>query len=322
MKKIISILLVGLVLLLPFGALAQEQTWEFTQEGDKIEFIINGNTRSYERYTLQKDEVVIPESVEIYEIEDGEYVEIPSNTSNYLFRQTAFNEVYFPNIYASAQGKEELLELREGKYYFYAVARYDNYYFNSDIDNWILNDIKSIDTQPYLINATDFADMEKETYELLGFEKNRSVAKRIGAIYILNSGVYYLDLQDSNQCRIDEDGRIYYTADKIALTEITGELKNTVKLYIDSSKNHHDANYHFSDDHFSSDFDDEDGAKIVFYITSIIFSIIAPGILLVLGIVFAQSKKSLHPKKWYALSLTSALWIAVNVVLMCIVALQ
>ena len=61
-------------------------------------------------------------------------------------------------------------------------------------------------------------------------------------------------------------------------------------------------------------------AYLVFFVLAIFVGIVVPLVPLILGLVFAHSKKALHPKRWYFLSVLALAWIAVASVLVSMIA--
>ena len=147
---------------------------------------------------------------------------------------------------------------------------------------------------------------------------------------------YYLCFKDLDNSYFDADGYFSYRSGSVQVYKLDDKSRLSIdesianmttkehkKIYEDSVINGHYDIYgnpidHTDDYNISSN---RIGAVILFFVITFVLGIIVPVVLLILGLVLANSQKSGKGKCWYALVASAALWILSTLLFLLLVIL-
>ena len=162
----------------------------------------------------------------------------------------------------------------------------------------------------------EYADI----FEITVHDQTETKAYQHGAIYIMPNGkYYYVCFEDLDNSYFDADGYFSYRMGSVPAYELDEKSRQNIDECIASmtpklhekifeedliADNSYDYDYY---DHLDPNF--KFGSIVCFFAITIIVGIMIPAALIVLGIVFARSKKTNQAKCWYALSASAALWL-------------
>ena len=164
-------------------------------------------------------------------------------------------------------------------------------------------------------------DLEnKIRYSLRGAETYGYYGCTYGEVYYLNGEYYYIHYLDLGNQYFDSDGYFSYRKGEVEAYRLS---KNTVYKLLElvSDMDFISTEYVLLDgidtDELAGDiFNSERGA---FVVGMVVFGILLPLPLLIVGLAFPRSHRKGYPKYWYILAGVAALWMALSILLMVIV---
>ncbi len=331
--KIFSFIL-SLVMLLVFspisvGATEAEEEYipvEWNLD-ENLEYIYGGGKR-YDRYYVKGAFYGDADSVfyfKNYAYYDGSSCQVYGESA-YPHIVSVKTEPGYSCIFVDDEGKEILDSFLDGTDCIYYLEMYDEMY--TKIDKDIAEHLKEAygDESADLkwINVNELG--EANIYEITVHDRTETKAYQQGAVYFMPNGhLYYVCFEDLDNTHFDADGYFSYRSGSVQAYELDDEERAIIegsvdkmerkvhkKIYeYDVIRGYCDVNGNDIDD-FGFDYDDGDyiiGIKVMFIVTTVIIGIVAPAVLLVFGVVLARSKKTGKAKCWYALSVSSAVWL-------------
>ncbi|MBE6629646.1 MAG: hypothetical protein E7624_02205 [Ruminococcaceae bacterium] len=282
------------------------KTYTFYWDDEKGAIAINPATRYYFANTIPFRPIN----------SDGEYVEATLISDNqhgeWLWVKS---EKYGNYIYATKEGKKLLNGLLEGDVATYLIV---------DADwNRALTGAKTLSTLQAHVGASDVKKQmlsgkslaDTPYYFIAGTDRTNSFLMRFGIVFKLTDGYYYLDLEGSRYGNQDD---VFETSAMVTLYQLREDtaasfqkdLKGLAPLKITFL----DENANWEDDYYGDDepidYDEmEKNSVVAFKVLFVIFAILLPILPLVFGLVLPRSGKLKRPVHWYALALSSALWL-------------
>lgn len=318
-KKLICLLLVCLLIpALCVSVLAEEEEyaqWIISEDGEELS--LDGKT--YTWYPLAYGDIIKPEERFIYENEvenpvNGDELTVIINPDNphmvFLVEYEYRNEV--ERVYVTEEGRR-ILDA-------YVNREFAEYLLTDDYDASVISSdmAAQLDAQTENQKSVEVTQLrERNCYEIVGYDETHTVVHTHGAIYLLADGYYYINYDALDNTHFDSNGNFSYRSGSVTLVKLGEKHAREISDAIGDM------------DSWSSEFMSEletdeievetDSAEIVFFVLSVIGGLVIPVAPLVLGLVFARSKKSVNPHKWYLLSSLAALWIILAAVIVMMV---
>lgn len=200
----------------------------------------------------------------------------------------------------------------------------DDYY---DIDDPFAEEILSLpqNGKGEKVDVTELKD--RPLYELRFHDDSGLLSTLKGAIYEMSDGSFgYVDYTVLDNSHFDADGNFSYRRGEVTvyiLDDFVSELKR-----------HSDGSYTLSGRYtyeyweYENDIDFIGGADVIadaavvsFWVIFVMIGYLLPIAPFVVGLVFANSKKMSHPKRWFIVVGLAALWFLLAVLLMVLLLL-
>lgn len=306
MKKLLSFIFAIAVFslsLLPMTAFAVKEDWEISSDG---QILTNGST-VYQRYVLPGDTVYYPDGeVYLFEVEKDDeeyyydYVAVTPDNKDVVGLH------YGEEAFVTEKGKEILDSFKAGEYSYYLYSSGED----------AVKDFTEADFSLFIKeeNKTEVDVSEIWNYKIdyvRGFDRTGTFAHACGAVYELNDGYYYIHFDELDNSYFDAYGNFSYRRGMSPAYKLDEQAENFVITARASSKARVVEYLYPEEEPFFYE-EDSLSATITFWVISGIFGLIIPLAPFILSIKFAHSKKSLHPKRWYLLTLCSVIWILVS----------
>ncbi len=143
-----------------------------------------------------------------------------------------------------------------------------------------------------------------------------------GAVYAMPDGSFgYVDYATLDNSHFDADGNFSYRQGKVMVYTLSDDLGEQVNAWLGDSYYLDGGNvyeYHEYENDIGiiggNDYTNE-SAIAAFWVIFVMGGYLLPIAPLVIGLVFANSKKMSHPKRWYAVTGMAVLWILLAVTL-------
>ena len=239
----------------------------------------------------------------------------------------------YSTIFVTAKGRRLLddLKLRVNcTYYFedYYGATY------SLLEDDFLNHLDRRYDIPAMTQSVEVGALgDADFYEITGHDATKSKAYQHGAVYLMENGTYYyVCFEDLDNSYFDADGFFSYRAGNVPAYPLNIEEKGEIDSLIDGMTEKQsfaiwekDIMYGYTD--LEGNVTDEAlqeeraGAAVIFFLLVVVLGILLPGVLLTLGLIFANSQKTGKAKCWYAVVGGASLWLLTALVFLIIVLL-
>ena len=218
-------------------------------------------------------------------------------------------------LYATAEGIRALERLQEGEAneYFLYSTRNTRVKLTKDLSEAFKGNGEKV-----ILDVRDLED--KVRYSLVGVDAYGYFGCAYGEVYCLDGVYYYIHYLDLGNQYFDSDGYFSYRKGEVEAYRLS---KSTVYGLHEMDD---DMEYRYSEyillggtntDELAGDlFNSERGAFIV---GMVVFGILLPLPLLIVGLAFPRSHRKGYPKYWYILAGVAALWMALSILLMVIV---
>ena len=309
MKKCLSFLLtfIFLMFLTVFiVCFAQEPVWVIS---DDAKAITNGQ-KVYTIYEMPAEIEFVPENeIRLYRITDS------SNENLYKYEYVAQindNVAYMYNsdeVFVTEEGRRLFDSFIKGEYsyYLYHVNHNSVVDFSADRFEKFMDEENKTE-----IDVTTL--WNDEVFYVRGFDKTGCFAHKCGAVYQLEDSYYYIHYDSLDNTYFDAYGDFSFRKGLAPAYKLTGDNERFVKEAKNTNKSRFEEFIYPEEEVFTAD---EDKAKALtsFIIIPVVFGFIIPIVPLILSIKFANSKKSINSKRWYWLTVFSALWIIVSLII-------
>lgn len=320
-KYICALLALILVLALPMAASAEQtdQKWVLSEDGETLTY----GDKVYNWYPLPPGELLLSDERYVYEGYlpplFGEYelkvVTVPGN-ENMVFLLEYSSAASPQRVYVTAEGAAILDAYREGRFsswYLQDIQEYDKPI--APLEEALTAKLDTPEDEPLRCEAERLLDMPR--YEILGLDETHSLAHIHGAVYRLPDGYYYLNYDLLDNTHFTVTGEFSYRSGDVELYPLSSASADLIEDAIASAEDW-DTTYIYQEDETDTIMEPDTAAGI-FWVLSVIFGFVIPAVPLVLGLVFAQSKKACHPKRWYWLSALAALWMALAAAIIIVI---
>lgn len=197
----------------------------------------------------------------------------------------------------------------------------DNYY---DINDAFAGELLSLSQKGNGVK-TDVTQLKDCTlYELRFHDHSGLLSTLRGAVYELSDGSYgYVDYSTLDNSHFDADGNFSYRQGEVTVYPIDdffSDLKrNSDRVYSLKKSNTYEINEYDNGmgiiGGIGGSNHTKDSAIASFWIIFVMVGYLLPVAPLVLGLVFANSKKMSHPKRWYVVAGMAVLWMVLAVAL-------
>lgn len=162
----------------------------------------------------------------------------------------------------------------------------------------------------------------RELYELRRQDESGLLTTLLGAVYEMPDGSFgYVDYTALDNSHFDADGHFSYRQGAVTVYPVE-KFKNGLKSHSEGVyRMDNTLEYEWNEYEDMPDFYDEDTAVGSFWGFFVMIGFLVPIAPFTVGLVFANSAKMGHPKRWYLLSGLAALWIITAVLLMIVLLL-
>lgn len=315
-KKLICLLLVCLLLpalcVTAFAEGEEYAQWIISEDGEELS--LDGKT--YTWYPMAYGDLLKPEERFCYENEvivNGEALSVVVNPENPHMVFLCNYYSYPERVYVTEEGRRILDAYVNGEFAEYLLTWNTNQ--ASQISADLVAQLDALTAEQISIEVTRLRELD--CYEIMGYDETHTLAHAHGAVYVLRDGYYYINYDALDNTHFDSEGNFSYRSGTVTLVKLVTDHAEMVSDAIGNLKAWtYTAIYESDTDVVEMD---KTSAKTVFFVLSIIGGLLIPAVPLVLGLVFATSKKSVNPHKWYLLSSLAALWIILAAVIVMIV---
>lgn len=223
-------------------------------------------------------------------------------------------------LYLTEAAKSELDRFIGGDIASFRLVSSDNEYLYSELLRGAVSglDAESEATaEKITVNVQSLKNAKR--YDITAHNSSATVATVYGAVYGIDGKYYYICYSSLGNEYFDADGNFSYRRGTVTLSAVGEELSAAVGNAIASADYHYPETELEVDDYYFPP--DEDDSLLGFWMLYAFALILLPIIPLVLGIVFANSKKHGRNSRWYILSASAGLWIVCAAILALLIAL-
>ena len=313
------VMLLGTFLLV-IGAEAEYTPVEWELD-EKLQYIYGG-TRRYDRYYVNGAFYGDADSIFYFmngAYYNGSYCRVYGE-SEYPHIISVNTEPGYSCIFVDSEGKAILDSFLDRTNCIYYFEDFDVSYtkISEDLVEYLDASYNYKAEKLKTVNVAELGDAD--IFEITVHDQTETKAYQHGAIYIMPNGkYYYVCFEDLDNSYFDADGYFSYRMGSVPAYELDEKSRQNIDECIASmtpklhkkifeedliADNSYDYDYY---DHLDPNF--KFGSIVCFFAITIIVGIMIPAALIVLGIVFARSKKTNQAKCWYALSAAAALWL-------------
>ncbi len=282
------------------------KTYTFYEHDKKGSFAINPATRYYFANTIPFRPIY----------SDGEYVEATlisdAHHGEWLWVKS---EKYGNYIYATKEGKKLLNGLLEGDVATYLIvdADWNRAITGAKMLSTLQAHVGASDVKTQKLTGKSLADTPY--YFIAGTDRTNSFLMRFGIVFKLTDGYYYLDLEGSEYGNQDD---VFETDAMVTLYQLREDTAVSFQKDLEGLA---PLKITFIDEWEGDYYDEpidyeqmEEESIVVFKALFVIFAILLPILPLVFGLILPHSRKLKRPVHWYALALSSALWLLCAIV--------
>lgn len=320
MKKRFSLILaLLLVLALPVTVFATEDpiTWSLSEDGKTM----SDGQKIYERYTLADGDIAVPRQAYVWNqsFDDPEdewttyrVVTFPEQPDMVALYYGTYADG-FVAVYTTKDAADSLEDFSAGVYSSMMLSDIYDYEAAELTLDWV-NGLDGSDGARETLDVRDLGEVDR--YLVWGGNAGGTFYHTHGAFYFLNETWYYINYDALDNSYFDADGNFSYrrgTVEALALGNAGQSILNKAIGEMSTWETE------FEQD--DSDLEIAEGvARVVFWILAVLLGFVVPAVPLILGLVFARSKKAVHPKRWYVLSALSLAWIALAALILWLLA--
>lgn len=328
MKRIFCLLL-SLLLLLSFATLGVSATAENPFDGapwtlSQNEKVLQRGEKSYEAYPLYAadrllcDSFLVFDQQELYSPVAGDVIYhyniyVDPNNEHFAFVLSYYYEDVPDRIFADEQGKAWLDAFAKREFSAYLLRDESGCLANIPLDVARNFDIESADTRVFDVTELASADC----FEVLGTDASETLAHTHGAIYKVDAAYYYINYDALDNSYFDSDGNFSYRRGSVSASRLdadtVGELTGQLAP--------HNPTYTYESDAAEFPALSSQSALGLFLFCSLLLGFVLPAVPLVLGLIFALSKKTSHPKRWHLVWALAALWMVAALAILLLVLL-
>ena len=215
-------------------------------------------------------------------------------------------------IFVTDEGRDMLLSLEAGDAGSYRI--YTDYYSYSEVDAALYDSLTALDDSPLTIDVRELYNYE--SFEIYGVDPTGSITMPYGAIYLIDSEVYFLSYLDlPNNC-FTADGYFSYLKGEVEIYPMGDALAEELITLVDNAEPQYPT-YDYEVDYTYEV--DEDAAIAAFYVIFAIVMLLCPAVFLVISLAIAALRKRRSSRLWLVGVLLALLWIAASVAILVII---
>ena len=314
-------------LALPISAL-DAVNWSYSEDQD---IITNGTTKYY-RYENAGYLSVYPKEQYVFENK----IRRPTNTiqnnvidynisahardTDVIWLDESIYGSGYCDVYATKEGAARLDKLIKFEDCVYYLAQDD--YSDAEL---------SEDTVKLLTSLYRSPEYRKQTFKVVNlksaqhfviyaYDQNLAFRRALGSIFYMNGNMYFVEYALLSNNHFTSDNRLSFRSGEVQLVQLPAEdfslLKNTCIGYM----SRYSTAYTYEMDELEAQVIDgeynENGGKIVFWITYFLVCFVTPIPTFILGLILPHLKKLGKRKYWYSLTVSSGLCILTGIRLM------
>lgn len=307
--------------------------WEMD---DKVEYLMGGDKR-YDRYYV-RGAFYGDASSAFYFSDPVEY----DGASCQVYGDSAYPHIVsvkanngYSYVFVDGQGREILDSFVDRSDCIYFLEVFDVEY--TKITRDIVEDLDKEYNRNTKLKRVDVAELgEADILEITVHDRTESKASQHGAVYIMPDGsYYYVCFEKLDNSYFDADGYFSYRSGSVGVYELDARTRADIesaredmiprerKIIYESRviSGYCDIDGNPVDDKDLDDPEERAVAIVMFYVVTILVGIVLPALLLAFGLGMARSKKTGYAKCWYALLVTSVIWILAAILFVLIVIL-
>ena len=304
MKRILCLIMALFMIAAPICVLAAPQTASFDGE----DLIVDGVKYSPE-YLYVQDYLLMRE-LDMVEIDEDNFVYFDKKNAGIAFLD---NGAYgYPSqpamIYLSEKGREWYEDFVNGEFASYMITN-SNVVRGGEIQPTFIPNIVTRDKVDVGLRRISNFD----EYPVFKVDANGVIGRMCGSIYKLEDVAYYVDFEALDNSYFDSYGNLSFRGETVPAIRLTADESNKVSDILDEFDRLIYCNTAYEP------VITRETSLAIFYVMGILLGVIVPLVPFVLGLIFASSKKALHPKRWYLLSLCAFVWIVIDVIILIMV---
>ena len=284
--------------------------------------------------TLVYTEAKIPSRVQYFSLHAYEYENtIEIDGESYILYSEARQDCavwleeeygYDARLFLTEDGQHQANACAEPSGDYFSLPLIDRYanriqFQFSSLSPDVLNHLRTLPADGQITRTLHELKSEAH-YELLGrIYATQPFAVTLGYIFEIEETLYYLDATTlSDACFNSEGGFNPMKTVTVTLTPLTDELSQTVYEGIDDMSQYSPYTTYEADTE-----DDDTGVIIVglifLYMTAIPAGLTLPLFPFIAGLILPHLRATGKKKRWYALSVISALWMILTVILLIVI---
>ena len=317
------LLALSVVLLLPLLSLsvfATEEEESFAEwELSEDDRVLTGDGKVYSLYYPIGEIPFYSESKQIYIYENevsfskdgamrGFVSEVcaPGANSEFVWLRLLNDGSY---IYATEAGARQLNHFLSGKSdnYFLRTGPYSSAKLEKETVE-AMEDARKASDGKKTVNVSELKG--RLAFDVVVYDETQTFLYDMGSVYELSDGkYYYLHLLSLGNQYFDADGNFSYRSGSVELTVLDDAIADALDTTAEDIV--------YTETVYV--WENEDGTVMptsVFWVFYVFLGILLPIAPLVVGLILPRSKKKGHPKYWYVLSIISAIWIFLAILLM------
>lgn len=304
MKKFLFLLLTVVLLIMPLSVSAENE-WYFSD--DTLYSSLSG--KYYEVELAYLTDGILPGTFDIYKSgsnNDPYYIHVPRYTKHFV----TYGEYAYSNesIYATSEGKQIIEEFNNGNFSKYMIFGDQSELYSGVLNGDIVKQLDAIEpTKTLLVSALRNLEM----YAVAGVDKTGTFYHIHGAFYKSGSGYYYINYDVLDNSYFDANDNFSYRKGQVKAVEVPSDIVARLNNEIVPNIRFKDFTYNETYDAYHKA-NESWGNMPLFIFSTAILGYAIPLVPFVLSLVFAQSNKAMHPKRWYVLTFVSAFWLLVS----------
>lgn len=273
------------------------------------------------------DDKTISDGTNIYTLFESPYAISEDSPVRFLYENSPYGDyvtIYsyekygdiawtdYGYIFVTDEGRDMLLSLEAGDAGSYRI--YTDYYSYSEVEGEIYDSLTALDDSPLTIDVRELYNYD--SFEIYGVDPTGSITMPYGAIYLIDSEVYFLSYLDlPNNC-FTADGYFSYLKGEVEIYPMGDALAEELITLVDNAEPQYPT-YDYEVDYTYEV--DEDAAIAAFYVIFAIVMLLCPAVFLVISLAIAALRKRRSSRLWLVGVLLALLWIAASVAILVII---
>ena len=273
------------------------------------------------------DDKTISDGTNIYTLFESPYAISEDSPVRFLYENSPYGDyvtIYsyekygdiawtdYGYIFVTDEGRDMLLSLEAGDAGSYRI--YTDYYSYSEVDGELYDSLIALNENALTIDVRELYNYD--SFEIYGVDPTGSITMPYGAIYLIDSEVYFLSYLDlPNNC-FTADGYFSYLKGEVEIYPMGDALAEELITLVDNAEPQYPT-YDYEVDYTYEV--DEDAAIAAFYVIFAIVMLLCPAVFLVISLAIAALRKRRSSRLWLVGVLLALLWIAASVAILVII---